>query len=133
MGQKKPQPTADADFYKSLIRTLIYVLVVFGFLLHAETAFIESPGAASMSLVLLLWSFLPYALILLFRKFLYGSLCASATVFLFDFFLHLEVFGDAEVSASAMKLMGMPLWNTILVLPLSYILGAVVGMIVGKK
>jgi len=133
MGQDKPQETSNSDFYRSLVRTLIYVLVVFGFLLHAETAFIESPGAASMSLVLLIWSFIPYALILLFRKFLYGSLCAAVTVFLFDFFLHLKVFSDPETSASAMKLMGMPLWNTILILPISYIIGAVIKKAVVKK
>lgn len=107
------------------IRQIIYVLLFLGTALHLKAEFWESsdPGS-SFSIGVLIWSLVPYLGIFIFRKFLYGSLCAVILVFAFDLWMHLEAFVFPSSSTSALGLLFMPLWNLILVIPLSYFIGS---------
>lgn len=106
------------------IRQTIYVLIFTGVALHLKTAFWESSEPASgFSIGLLFWSLIPYLIIIAFRKASYGAFCAVIVVFLFDFFMHLEVFVWPGSSTAALGLLFMPLWNLVLFIPLSFLTG----------
>lgn len=123
----------DKNTDRSLIRIITYVLVLAGIVLHMETALIESSTADLMSAGLFLWSTLPYALIFFLRRFRYGSLCAVLTVLIFDVWTYLRVFVFTGASTDAIALMFVPLWNIIVVIPLSYFIGSVINKRTSKN
>jgi len=107
------------------IRKIVYVFCFGGLILHLKTAFWEGSGSIdSFSIKLFTWSMLPYLIIVVsFKKAFYGALCAAIVVFLFDLFMHLEVFVWPSSSTSALGLLFMPMWNVILFIPLSFLIG----------
>jgi hypothetical protein len=103
---------------------IAYALCFGGLILHLKTAFWESSEPTdSSSIKLLAWSLIPYLVIIGFRKASYGALCAAIVVFLFDLFMHLEVFVWPSSSTAALGLLFMPLWNLVLFIPLSFLAG----------
>lgn len=118
---------------RSRVRIIIYILISAGGILHTKTAFIESSEVDLTSIYLLIWSVVPYVLIFIFRKPLYGSLCAAIIVFAFDLWVHLEVFVFPKSSTAAIDLLIVPLWNLILIIPLSYFIGSLIGKRIEKK
>ena len=119
---------------RHFIQKIIYTLCIGGLILHLKTAFWESSEpASSFSFILLGWSLIPYLLIIVFRKASYGALCASVSVFLFDLFIHLEVFVWPGSSTSALGLLFAPLWNLVISLPLSFLAGHFIGKTIKKK
>ena len=109
---------------RNFIQNIIYTLCIGGLILHLKTAFLESSEpTSSFSFILLGWSLIPYLLIIVLRKASYGALCASVSVFLFDLFIHLEVFVWPGSSTAALGLLFAPLWNLVISLPLSFLAG----------
>lgn len=109
------------------IRYIIYFVIILGMALHLEQAFGEPIDAESaFPIGELILSVAPYAVIILFRNFLYGSLCAVILVFAFDVWMHLEVFVFPRSSTAALGLFFMPLWNLFLVIPLAYFVGSLI-------
>ena len=121
------------DRNRSRIRIIIYILIFAGVVIHSKTAFVESSEVDLTSIYLLIWSVIPYILIFIFRKSLYGSLCAAIIVFIFDLWVHLQVFVFPKSSTAAIDLLIVPLWNLILVIPLSYLIGLMIEKGIEKK
>ena len=121
------------DRNRSRIRIIIYILIIAGVVIHSKTAFVESSEVDLTSIYLLIWSVIPYILIFIFRKSLYGSLCAAIIVFIFDLWVHLQVFVFPKSSTAAIDLLIVPLWNLILVIPLSYLIGLMIEKGIEKK
>ncbi len=116
------------------IRQIIYVLIFLGTAIHLKAAFWESSDLGSgFSIGVLLWSILPYFMIFIFRKFLYGSLCAAVLVFALDLWMHLEVFVFSSSSTAALVLLFMPLWNLVLVIPVAYLVGSMISKRLAKR
>lgn len=117
------------------IQKATYVLIFGGLILHLKTAFWKSSDPfSSFSIGLLVWSLFPYvAIIIASRKALYGGLCAGVVVFLFDLFMHLEVFVWPSSSTAALGLLFMPLWNLVLFIPLSFLAGYFIEKRLKKK
>jgi len=105
------------------INRVIYVICLGGLMLHLKTAFWESSEVNSFALQVLAFSLLPYLIILAFRKSSYGALCAAIVIFLFDLYMHLEVFVWPSSSTAALGLLFLPLWNLVLFLPISFLAG----------
>jgi len=101
---------------------IVYALCFGGLILHLRTAFWESSDPGSKySVGLLIWSMLPYLIIIGVRKITHGALCAAVVVFLLDLSIHLEAFVWPSSSTAALGLLFMPLWNLILIIPLSFL------------
>ena len=115
-------------------RQIVYSLCLGGLILHLKTEFWESAEPFDIfSLKLLLLSLAPYVIIILFRKASYGALCAAIVVFLFDLFMHLEVFVWPSSSTAALGLLFMPIWNLFFFVPLSFLAGYFIGERIKKK
>lgn len=106
----------------------VHALVLCGLLIHLKTAFRESSDPWSgFTVGLLLWSLLPYLVIeLASRKSSWGALCAAVAVFLADLYVHLAVFVWPGSSTAPLGLVAMPLWNLVLVVPVSFVAGYVI-------
>lgn len=116
------------------IRQIIYVLILFGTVLHLRAAFWGSLNPGSLfSIGVLIWNLVPYLIIFIFRKFLYGALCAATFVFIFDLWMHLEIFIFSSSSTSALGLLFMPLWNLVLIIPLAYLAGSKISKRFGEQ
>ena len=101
---------------------IIYLLCIGGLLLHLKTALIESSGPVdSFTLGLFSISIFPYLMILFLRKKYYGSLCAAIGVFVIDLFFHLDAFVFPSSSTAALGLLFIPFFNTLVVIPLSFL------------
>ena len=118
---------------RTRIHQIVYILCVGGLILHLRTAFLGSSEAVDSSIKLLAWSLLPYLIIIVFRKASYGALCSAVVVFLFDLYMHLEVFVWPHSSTSAIGLLFMPMWNLVLVVPLSFLAGYFIEARIKKK
>ncbi len=91
-------------------------------MLHLKTALIESSGPVdSFTLGLFSISIFPYLMILFLRKKYYGSLCAAIGVFVIDLFFHLDAFVFPSSSTAALGLLFIPFFNTLVVIPLSFL------------
>lgn len=103
----------------------VHALVLCGVVLHLKTAFWESSDPWSgFSIGLLLWSLLPYLVVeLAGRKSSWGALCAVVAVFLSDLYVHLGVFVWPDSSTAPLGLVAMPLWNLVLLVPVSFLAG----------
>lgn len=66
---------------------------------------------------------IPYFIIFVFRKASYGALCAATMVFLWDLYVHLEVFVWSSSSTASIGLIFAPIVNIVLVIPLSFLVG----------
>ena len=117
------------------IQKATYVLIIGGLILHLKTAFWKSSDPfSSFSIGLLVWSLFPYvAIIFASRKAFYGGLCAAIVVFLFDLFMHLEVFVWPSSSTATLGVLFMPLWNLVLFIPLSFLAGYFIEKRLKKK
>lgn len=117
------------------IQKATYVLIFGGLILHLKTAFWKSSDPfSSFSIGLLGWSLFPYvAIIIASRKASYGGLCAAIVVFLFDLFMHLEVFVWPSSSTATLGVLFMPLWNLVLFIPLSFLAGYFIEKRLKKK
>jgi hypothetical protein len=124
----------SAKMKPTRIRQIIYLLIFLGTALHLKAEFWGSSDPGSrFSIGVLIWSLIPYLVIFIFRNFLYGSLCAVTLVFAFDLWMHLEAFVFPSSSTSALGLLFMPLWNLILVIPLSYFIGSTISKRIAKR
>lgn len=116
------------------IRQVIYFLIFLGTALHLKAEFLESSDPGPLfSIGVLIWSLVPYFVIFIFRKFLYGPLCAAVLVFAFDLWMHLEAFVFPSSSTSALGLLFMPLWNLVLVIPVAYLVGLLISKKIAKR
>lgn len=64
---------------------------------------------------------------------IYGSLCAAVLVFAIDVWMHLEIFVFPSSSTAALGLLFMPLWNLVLVIPVSYLVGSLISKKIAKQ
>jgi hypothetical protein len=113
------------------MRNLTFLIYILGFLIHFKAFLSEVLGAKNVDLMFsvtsMLWSLCPYFLLLLlgvFKKNLtIGVMCASVIVVILDFINHLEVYYHPSSSTSSLVLLFMPLWDLILIIPITCFIG----------
>ena len=108
-----------------MILVTVTILILSGIVLHMTTAFIKSSGPVSaFSIGLLIWSLFPYlAISLAYKKGRYGALCAAIVVLSFDIEMYMEVFVRPKSSTATLGLLFMPLWNLVIIIPVSFLVG----------
>jgi hypothetical protein len=104
-----------------------------GAALHLEEQLWESDPRWKFSVGEYAWSLVPYSVIFICRKFIYGSLCAAVLVFALDVWMHLEIFIFPSSSTAALGLLFMPLWNLVLVIPVAYLVGSMISKKLAKR
>jgi hypothetical protein len=116
------------------LKYAIYIVLFLGACLHIYhvfTAFIFTEGISSFSLGLTAWSVIPYIICLIILR-SFGSpvkaLVAGLFIFIMDILIHVEVFISPSGSTAAVGLVFMPLWNSVLVIPI----GCSVGWVIEK-
>ncbi len=118
------------------MRKPILFLVALGISLHSYTVlFRAEDGMSEFLLGLLLWSSMPYfvLLVLLRWKRQIRVLCAALTVVLLDFGIHVRVFVFPQSSTDALALLWMPLWNFLFSIPVGIIIGVAIEEFAKKR
>jgi hypothetical protein len=98
------------------------------FALHSYEHFLKSEGDPSLGY--LIWAMIPYAFSLLLSSFSsLGSYVISGAViaFGFDIWGHYTVFINPQSSTAALALLFIPLWSTIIMVPLATFFGYSIG------
>ncbi len=114
--------------------TLIFIAI--GVLLHLYTIFFKAEGDLNEFLIgLLLWSVIPYAvlLVLLRLKNETRALCATVAVLFVDISAYLAVFVFPQSSTASLALLWMPLWNLLLSIPAGIMIGSIIKKSTSKK
>jgi len=108
-------------------RKTTYAGIAVGALLHLSTAFFQAEGGVSLfSFGLMVWSLLPYLIILIIINPMnkpQKALGATGTILFMDIWMYKEVFLTPRSSTAALGLLFMPLWNLIIFIPLGCLLG----------
>jgi len=99
---------------------LIYFVIALALALHLYENLAKSSGAFSYGW--LIWALVPYVLVLALSCFANTrtAVIAGAVIALvIDAWTHYEVFIEPKGSTAALALIWIPLWNTIIVIPLA--------------
>ena len=107
-------------------KKVAYTIIVLGILLSVMTALVpHAPGAFKISWGLLFWSLLPYIVYLFITDMLEGVELMTAGVFVLvvDFYSHIHLYVFPGTPADNLIITYLPLWLTVLVLPLGWIVG----------
>lgn len=113
----------------SLRKLILLLLVALGISLHSYTVLFRAEGAMSEFLLgLLLWSSMPYLVLLILMRWKkqIRILCAALAVVLIDIGVHVRVFVFPQSSTDALALLWMPLWNLLFSIPAGIVIGVVI-------
>jgi glycopeptide antibiotics resistance protein len=107
-------------------RKVTYTGLVAGLVLHLTTFLRAEGGVSSFSIGLLIWSLLPYVVVIIILHPMnkpQRALGATGTILFMDLWMYKEVFVTPGSSTAALGLLFMPLWNMIIFIPLGFLLG----------
>jgi hypothetical protein len=99
---------------------LVYLIVALALALHLYENLAKSSGPFSFGW--LVWALVPYGLALVLSCFATtrtAVVAGAAIALVIDAWTHYEVFIEPKGSTAALALIWMPLWNTIIVVPLA--------------
>ena len=107
-------------------RNVAYLVVILGIMLSFVTSFVpHAPGAFKISWGLFFWSLLPYLAYLYITDMLDGVELMTPGVFVLvvDFYTELHLYAFPGTSTDNVIIAYLPLWLTVLVLPLGWAVG----------
>jgi hypothetical protein len=107
-------------------KNVAYAIIIIGVLLSLVTAFVpHAPGAFKISWGLLFWNLLPYLVYLLLTDMLDGVELMTPGVFVLviDFYTQIHLYVFPDTSTDNVIIAYLPLWLTVLVLPLGWLVG----------
>ncbi|HEY7712232.1 MAG TPA: hypothetical protein VIG57_19630, partial [Candidatus Entotheonella sp.] len=106
----------------------VLLIAVLAFALHAYEHLYMSAGNPSLGF--LVWSMAPYCVafaVSLFPATRAPVLAGAALALAFDLWGHYSVFANPQGSTAALALLFIPLWSTIIIIPLATLLAWVIG------
>ncbi len=107
-------------------KTIAYAIIILALLLSFLTSFVpHAPGAFKISWGLFFWSMLPYLVYLFLTDMLEGAalLTPGLFVLIIDFYTHIHLYVFPGTSTDNVIITYLPLWLTVLVLPLGWVVG----------
>lgn len=115
-------------------KRIAYAIIILGILLSFLTSIVaHAPGAFKISWGLLFWSLLPYLVYLLMTDILDGFelMIPGIFVLIIDFYTQIHLYVFPGTSADNVIIAYLPLWLTVLVLPLGWLVGRELNKKVG--
>jgi hypothetical protein len=108
-------------------KRIAYTIIILGILLSLLTSFVpHAPGAVKLSWGLLFWSLLPYLIYLCLTDILDGAelMAPGFFVLILDIYIQIHLYVFPDSSADNVIITYLPIWLTVLVLPLGWVVGS---------